>query len=187
MIQTTSFRGQESEKVPTLEKLIGGARGLILKTIFKQCGFPVSIEKAVKFSQSRTVEIGNWVRIRYSTQILNHVHIHNHVFIGRYCDIGNHVVLEENVTLADYVCILGDTHDHSNSDKRAGKLYSPGQKVIGKGAWIGYRAIILPQVRYIGCGALVGAGSVVTKDVPDNCVVVGNPAKIISNLMNEIF
>ncbi|MBW4424470.1 MAG: acyltransferase [Nostoc desertorum CM1-VF14] len=180
MIQTTLFRVEESEKVPTLEKLIGGVRGLILKPIFKQSGFPVSIEKLVRFSRSQTVEIGNWVRIRYGTQILNHVHIHNHVFIGRYCDIGNHVVLEENVTLADYVCILGDTHDHTNSYQRAGKLYSPGQKIIGKGAWIGYRAIILPQVRYIGLGAVIGAGSVVTKDVPDNCVVVGNPAKIIN-------
>lgn len=185
MIQLSILRIRESVKVPKLDKLIGGIRGVLLKLIFKKCGFPVSIEKSVTFFDSQTVEIGDWVRIRYGTQILNHVQIHNHVFIGRYCDIGHNVVLEENVTLADYVCILGDTHDYSNCHQRAGKLYSSGKKIVGKGAWIGYRAIILPQVRYIGSGAVIGAGSVVTKDVPEHCVVVGNPAKIISNLNIE--
>lgn len=51
--------------------------------------------------------------------------------------------------------------------------------VIGEGAWIGAGAIILPGVT-IGKMATVGAGSVVTRDVPERCTAVGNPARVIS-------
>ena len=47
---------------------------------------------------------------------------------------------------------------------------------------MGYRAIVLPQVRYIGRGSIIGAGSVVTKDVEDHTIVAGNPAKVIKIL-----
>ena len=57
------------------------------------------------------------------------------------------------------------------------------RKVIGRGAWIGYRAIILPQLRYVGRGSIIGAGAVVTKDVQDHTIVVGNRAKVIGNLL----
>lgn len=50
--------------------------------------------------------------------------------------------------------------------------------LIGKNCFIGARSIILPGI-HINNGCIVGAGSVVTKDVPDNCAVAGNPARII--------
>ena len=50
---------------------------------------------------------------------------------------------------------------------------------IGNDVWIGQYAVILPSVRTIGDGAVIGAGSIVTKDVPDYAIVVGNPAKVI--------
>ena len=52
---------------------------------------------------------------------------------------------------------------------------------IGKSAWIGAHATILPNVT-IGDNAIVGAGSVVTKDVPDNAIVAGNPARFIRKI-----
>ena len=52
---------------------------------------------------------------------------------------------------------------------------------IKKNAWIGARVSILPGVT-IGENAIVGTGSVVTKDVPDNCVAVGVPAKVVKRL-----
>lgn len=55
--------------------------------------------------------------------------------------------------------------------------------IIGKNCWIGGKATILPGVR-IGDNAVIGAGSVVTKDVPDNWVVAGNPAKFIRRVLN---
>jgi hypothetical protein len=54
-----------------------------------------------------------------------------------------------------------------------------GSLEIGHDAWIGERVIITPRCRRIGIGAVIGAASVVTKDIPDFAVVVGNPARII--------
>ena len=53
--------------------------------------------------------------------------------------------------------------------------------VIKKNAWIGARVNILPGVT-IGENAIIGTGSIVTKDVPDNCIAVGNPAKVIRQI-----
>lgn len=166
----------------TLAKVIGICRGLLLKLFSRACGFPINIEHEVRFISAKTIEIGNWVTIRWHTQINKNVKIGDKVFIGKYCDLGNNLVIEDSVTLADYVSLIGDTHYYNNPEKRAGEMYSPGTKVIGKGAWIGYRAIILPQVRYVGRGSIIGAGAVVTKDVQDHTIVAGNPAKVIGHL-----
>lgn len=50
---------------------------------------------------------------------------------------------------------------------------------IGNDVWIGQNAVVLPSCNYIGDGAVIGAGSIVTKDVPDYAIVAGNPAKLI--------
>ena len=121
----------------TLAKVTGILRGLILKLFSRSCGFPVTIEHEVRFLGAKTIEIGNWVTIRWHTQIHENVKIGNKIFIGKYCDIGKNIVIEDAVTLADYVALLGNIHNYNDPDNRAGEIYSPGTKVIGKGAWIG--------------------------------------------------
>jgi acetyltransferase-like isoleucine patch superfamily enzyme len=69
------------------------------------------------------------------------------------------------------------THDHALDPW---SVPQPMSKQIGAGVWIGLRAVILPQCRRIGDGAVIGAGAVVTRDVPGGVVVAGNPARIIS-------
>jgi virginiamycin A acetyltransferase len=64
------------------------------------------------------------------------------------------------------------------SAPKDGDLPHKGNTVIGNDVWIGYDSTILPGVR-IGNGAIIGAKSVVTKDVPDYAIVAGNPAKVI--------
>ncbi|MDR2406844.1 MAG: sugar O-acetyltransferase, partial [Bacteroidales bacterium] len=59
-----------------------------------------------------------------------------------------------------------------------------GSVVIEDNVWIGDKVTILPGV-HIGYGSIIGANAVVTKDVPANCVVGGNPAKIIKVIKNE--
>lgn len=61
-------------------------------------------------------------------------------------------------------------------------LYSPGKIIIGNNVHIGENVIILPNVK-IGDNVIVGAGSVVTKDIPSNCVAVGNPACVVKRML----
>jgi acetyltransferase-like isoleucine patch superfamily enzyme len=101
-----------------------------------------------------------------------------------------------NDVLVSYECILADSDNHSvryalrKDDLRAwkaGRRFDPGHHVqiapieLADGVWVGARALILKGVT-IGTGAVVGAGSVVTKDVPPYTVVGGNPARVIRSI-----
>jgi acetyltransferase-like isoleucine patch superfamily enzyme len=59
------------------------------------------------------------------------------------------------------------------------EMITRNELVVGNDVWIGHNALILPNVQRIGDGAVIGAGSIVTRDVPDFAVVAGNPAKVI--------
>lgn len=108
-----------------------------------------------------------------------------------------HIILGEEVVISAFVQIwgfggleIGDRtmigsncvvttlgHDYNMKDmKNAAPIAK--KITIGNDVWIGSSAIILPGIR-IGDGAVIGAGSVVTKDVPEKAIVVGNPAKIV--------
>ena len=90
-------------------------------------------------------------------------------------EIGN------NVTLSSEVQILV----HDGSTKRYCGYSKLGKVKIGDNVFIGTRTTILPGVK-IGNNVIIGAGSVIRKDIPDNCIVLGNPAKIIAQTDNYI-
>lgn len=121
---------------------------------------PVSIslmEKDTEIKVGNFVElIGCFIRIRYGLEI------------------GDRSIITPGVKIID--------HDHLiNPQKRKSKEY-PGQEIkIGNNVWVGYNAIILKGVT-IGDGAIVAAGSVVTKDVKSNTIVGGVPAKEIKKI-----
>ena len=104
-----------------------------------------------------------------------------HVFI----DYSGDVVIKDNIQLTNGVII--ETHHHVfHSDPNISRdVVLPTKLVIEDGAIVGSRAIILSSCHYIGKHARVGAGAVVTKDVPDYAVVVGAPAKIVKMLEEE--
>lgn len=107
-------------------------------------------------------------------------------------DIGHNVLLAKdcfvdytgNVTIKDNVQItfgvILQTHYHPwHSDYRESHSTVPTDLVIEEGAVVGSKAIVMPTCHYIGKHARIGAGSVVTHDVPDYAVVVGSPAKVV--------
>lgn len=109
--------------------------------------------------------------------------IGDRVRLGRFTSIAcvGSVVIHEDVLFSDGV-FIGDTyHRYDELGKPVSEqpMSEPRQVEIGSGSFIGIRAIVLSGVS-IGRHAYVGAGAVVTKDIPDYAVAVGNPARVIS-------
>lgn len=111
--------------------------------------------------------------------ICAHSLIENDVFLGNNVTIKSGVYLWDGIHIEDNV-FVGPCVTFANDKYPRSKQYPETfpKTIIKKGASIGANATILPSI-VIGENAMIGAGSVVTKDVPNNAVVVGNPAKII--------
>ncbi|MBD0441589.1 hypothetical protein HPJ17_11870 [Acinetobacter baumannii] len=110
--------------------------------------------------------------------ICAHTLIENDVLIGNNVTVKSGVYIWDGITLEDNV-FIGPCVAFTNDKKPRSKQYpeSFAKTIVERGASIGANATILPGIR-IGRNALVGAGAVVTKDVPENAIVVGNPAII---------
>lgn len=117
-----------------------------------------------------SARIGKGVSIGANCEIGNNVIIGNDSRIGAGSFIPEGVTIEENCFIAPNVSFSNDKKPPSKDKSKWGKI------LVKKNAVIGMGSIILPNVT-IGENAVVGAGSCVTKDVPDNMVVYGNPAK----------
>ena len=119
----------------------------------------------------------------FHTDCGKNIHVGKHVFINMGCKfqdqggiyIGDGTLIGHNVVLA--------TLNHAMSPNDRGTMV-PAPVRIGKHVWIGSNAAILPGVT-IGDGAVVAAGAVVTRDVPENTIVGGVPAGIIRHLTEE--
>lgn len=122
------------------------------------------------------------------TKIGTFVEIQSGVRIGKRCKISSHsflcsgVVIEDMVFVGHGVMFTNDKYPKATNEQGELKTvtdYDMATTKVEKGASIGSGAVILPGVT-IGQFAMVGAGAVVTRDVPARAVVAGNPAKIIS-------
>lgn len=98
---------------------------------------------------------------------------------GKLMDSGK-ITIGNNVFIAPNVCIITEEHAMDIEQRNAGLEYTH-PVTIGDDVWICAGALILPGVQ-IGSGSVIGAGSVVTKDIPANCLAVGNPCKVIRSL-----
>lgn len=109
-------------------------------------------------------------------------HVLGDAGIGRNFACHNRIVtIHGNLMMGEDVLFQGGGHKFDNPDARIGSEgdYPDTPLEIGIDVWIGSRAIILPGCKRIGAHSIIGAGSVVTRDVPDYAIVGGNPAKII--------
>ncbi len=107
------------------------------------------------------------------------VTIGDYTRIGIHCTVIGPVCIGSHVNLAQGITVTALNHNFEDTSKRIDEQgISTKPVIIGDDVWIGSNAVILPGVT-IGRHAVVAAGAVVTKDVPDNCVVGGVPAKVI--------
>lgn len=117
-------------------------------------------------------EIGNYFSIwsnsvvDYGCKIGNNVKVHCNVYIAQF------TIIEDEVFIAPCVAIANEKYAHPKPTKN---MRGP---VIKRGARIGINAVLLPNIT-VGEYSLIGAGSVVTKDVPAYAIVAGNPARIM--------
>lgn len=93
------------------------------------------------------------------------------------------ISIEDNVLIGSGVHIYVSNHKYGakNATIMEQGHFDPENTLLKNGCWIGANAILLPGVT-IGRNAIVGAGSIVTKDVPDNVIVAGNPAKFLKEI-----
>ena len=111
--------------------------------------------------------------------ICAHTFIENEVVLGHRVTVKSGVYLWDGLTIEDDV-FIGPCVTFSNDKYPRSKVY-PGafaQTLVKRGASIGANATVLPGI-VLGENCMVGAGAVVTRDVPDNAVVLGNPARIV--------
>ena len=149
----------------------------------------VSIAPDVKLGEN--VKIHNFVNL-YGCEIGDHtkigvfVEVQKNARIGKRCKISSHTFICEGVTIEDDVFIghsvvfINDTYPratNSNGELQSEEDWKVEPILVKKGASIGSNSTILSNVT-IGENAIIGAGSVVTKDVPPNMIVAGNPAHL---------
>src|SRR5258705_10099473 len=150
----------------------------------------VKLGRNVQFSKFINVygcEIGD------NTKIGTFVEIQKNATVGKNCKISSHtficegVSIEDNVFVGHGVMFINDSYPRAtapNGELQTETDWKVERTVVRRGASIGSGATILANVT-IGENALVGAGSVVTKDVPPNAVVAGNPARVKRYLDSE--
>ncbi len=129
-------------------------------------------------------ETGHHVVVREENQIGDSVSLWSNTVIDYGCRIGSRVKIHSNVYVAQFTVIEDDAFIAPGvifaNDKYPVSTHLEGPRVK-HGARIGVNATLLPGV-VVGEGALVGAGSVVTKNVADRVVVIGNPARVVGTI-----
>jgi maltose O-acetyltransferase len=137
-------------------------RRFLLGFIADECGKEIAVKQNAYFGSGHGLRIGDRSQL------------------GMNCRIGPQVTIGSDVVMGPDVVIMTTAHafeDRNVTIRMQGAL--PTRPVtIGNDVWIGTRAIIMPGVR-IGSGAVIGAGSIVTKDIAPFAVVAGNPARLI--------
>ena len=100
-------------------------------------------------------------------------------------DFAGKIVIEDDALIGSGVHIYTANHELSDRDIPIAKQGHREARdvVLRVGSWIGANAIILPGVE-IGAGAVVGAGSIVSRSIPEGCIAAGNPARVIRNRFN---
>lgn len=142
-------------------------RNELAKEIFGSVGDPVWVMQPITLARGKTVHIGKGTYINSGLTLIDDYEIY----------IGENCLLATNVT----ICTTG--HPVHPGLRPHGEMYSFPVK-IGNNVWIGSNVVILPGVT-IGDNTVIGAGSIVTKDVPANVIAVGNPCRVMREITDR--
>lgn len=177
-IDKSAILGYKPNRKITSDKLIIG-KGATVRT-----GTVIYLGSII----GKNLETGNNVVIREENSIGNNFNIWNNSTVDYGCKIGNNVKIHCNSYIAQFTsieddCFLGPGVILANDIHPGCEFFRECMRgpTIKKGAQIGAGSIILPFI-VIGEKALIGAGSVVTKDIPAESVAYGNPAKVIGSI-----
>lgn len=152
----------ESRHMPLAKKI----RRAFAKKMIKNCGYDINIERKARFTPD--LEIGN------------------RSGVGVKCELTGPVKIGNDVMMGPEVIIYTISHKFDRTDISMMDQGStePSAVTIGNDVWIGRRAIIMPGIK-IGDGCIIGAGAVVTKDIPPYSVAVGVPAKVVKSRLKK--
>lgn len=142
-------------------------RSEILKQLFAQVGRDVYIEPPIRMSYGCNVHVGDHFYANFNLVIVDDVDVY----------IGNYVMFAPNVTIS----VTG--HPVHPELRPYGDQFSAPVH-IGDRVWVGSNVVILPGVT-IGENSVIGAGSVVTKDIPPNVVAAGSPCRVMRPITEE--
>lgn len=130
---------------------------------------------------------GKNVDISKNIRVSHHTKLGNNSGIGVGSLFYGHVTIGDNVMIGPQCWIYTQNHETSRTDIPM-RLQGPQKErpvVIGDDVWIGGRVTILPGVK-IGGGSIIGAGAVVSKDIPEYAVAVGNPAQVVKYRKDKV-
>ncbi|MFD1417983.1 DapH/DapD/GlmU-related protein [Companilactobacillus keshanensis] len=180
-IENKYIKGDSSE-FPEIKQIVEENSELLIKLNYNYQDKQQRLELLSQITH-QTVSSTNEINTPFHTDFGPHIFLGENDFINKDCmfvDLGG-IYLGNNVLIGPRCTIISINHDEE-PEHRTNLL--PKAVHIHDGAWLGAGVMVLPGVT-IGKNAIVGAGSVVTKNVPENMVAVGNPAKVIRKIQNN--
>lgn len=145
----------------------GKKMDVLIKDILGKTGENIFIEQPFHCDYGKNIEVGNNFFANYNCTIL---------------DVGK-VIIGENVQFAPNVAIYTAGHPIHPESRNSGYEYGIGV-TIGDNVWVGGNVVINPGAT-IGNNVVIGSGSVVTKDIPNNVVAVGNPCRVVREITDQ--
>lgn len=153
----------------------------------------IATETKIRYDQIKDIYIGRWVCINDYTTIFcesqdkmhpnSKLYIGEKTYIGEYNNIrasGGIIRIGNNCSISQHISMIASNHGIALGINISSQEWDESKTgiTIDDDVWIGANSVILPGV-HIHSGAVIGAGSVVTKDIPANAIAVGNPARVI--------